>query len=185
MSETILSKALVGNDNNFVRRKLRLTEEEWDFLGDLAFHWFGKRDMKKWAIARLCEEIRLLFTPPPTNYTKPRVLQIRKQDLELLLVLKKLFNIDHTSGALRSILYTIEDAPEHMFINSNNEYDMNFEHLWMRKILNKLKGKATKLKSYLFTTKQSIKPIGRCKVRRLLMQAEVEREIENDDRRIG
>lgn len=180
-SERKLNEALVGENPEWVSRKLFLTHEEWDFLGVLALKWFGKNKRKKWAVARMCDEIRVLFTAPPSDQCKGHVLDIREKDMEMLHLLRKAFGLRQLSGAIRSLLYMMDEAPEPMFVHLHNDianYPNRFDGLWAWKLLQRLKGtkELPRVRTHFYSRRQLDRPIGKCQVRRLLAQASIDRE---------
>jgi len=128
-------------------KKLRLSPHEWDYLGWLAKLWFKRKLQKKWALARLFDEIRIAFAPPPTTACSLREISIRKSDWEFVLGLKKLMGYDSATGVIRGFLYMMDTAPEAMFPDPRHyweepkepsELDRHTTH-WARKVLKYIK----------------------------------------------
>lgn len=138
---------MVDAKEPWISRTFLFSPHEWDFLGFLSDHWFGGKLRKKWALARLIDEIRIAFCPPPTDIKSKRQLEVRESDWKFVLGLKDLLGFDSTTGVIRSFMYMMNNAPVCMFPDprdyweepqSVEDIDRHTTH-WARKVLEYVK----------------------------------------------
>jgi hypothetical protein len=127
---------------------LVLTKEEWAFLDELSTIWFRKTRRKKWVIARLVDELRILFQPPPGDEMHGRTMEFREEDWKFILWLKRYLGFDSTAGVVRGLLYLLENSPPHLFPHpfdlpgwdEDQGLEDRYNRQWMLRILNHIKG---------------------------------------------
>lgn len=134
---------LIDVEEKWTKRKFAFSPHEWEYLGWLAEHWFNSDRKKKWALARLIDEVRIAFCPPPNGVVSRRDLEIREGDMAFVLGLKKLLGYDTVTGVIRAFMYMMNTAPVCMFPDPRDyweepqtleECDFHTTH-WARKVL--------------------------------------------------
>lgn len=138
---------LIDKNEKWVARKFAMSPHEWEYLGWLAEHWFNSHRRKKWALARLIDEVRIAFCPPPLPTESRRKLEIREGDLAFVHGLKSLLGFDSTTGVIRAFMYMMNTAPICMFPDprdyweepqSLEDCDFHSTH-WAQKVMTYIK----------------------------------------------
>lgn len=136
-----------GKDSVWLERSLILRKEEWEVLHKLSTIWFGNTDTPlRYIIARLIDEVRVAFGPPPMEERRRRVVKIREEDVQTLLALKKALGLNTPSEVIRGMIYMLDCAPDYLFIHPhdlNVDWEVTDKEDWgnvkfLRRILNKI-----------------------------------------------